>query len=326
MRADVSSAVARHRLYGLMGRLLVEGPVPEAVRTARQLPALASAFERTDDELHVAFYRSVIEGGVAHQSVWTDPSGRIGGAVSAEVQHSYASGGFQPALARVAPDHVGLQLAFLSHLCGAEAEAHADGRPDVVETVRSIAASFLDTHLLAWLPCWVLCVEDEDERGWGQVARLALELAAAHRSDVDAPPRTRALPACDSPLQDPKTGLSDWVERWLRPCAVGAWIGSAAVDTLGKTLDIPVGVGSRTDRFKALVFGAVDAGRFVEFVTALADEWERQSARMATFDGLGLDAHVAVWLDVNARTRRELSNLRIRADAGLTGLVHTDGV
>lgn len=71
-----------------------------------------------------------------------------GGVASPRV--AYAAGGFDPtALAPLPPDHVAVEMWFLSRLCELES---AITEPGPVADARAAAARFLGEHLARWLP------------------------------------------------------------------------------------------------------------------------------------------------------------------------------
>jgi TorA maturation chaperone TorD len=70
--------------------------------------------------------------------------------------------GFEADLAAaraLAPDHLGIELEFLSVLCAKEAEAVEAGNAPYAGVVRGVQRAFLTTHLLAWAPMYLFAAK-----------------------------------------------------------------------------------------------------------------------------------------------------------------------
>jgi TorA maturation chaperone TorD len=75
------------------------------------------------------------------------------------VVEAYRDGGYSPAGQVGAPDHVGLELAFLGHLALEEAEASAAGDERRAAASRGRQRRFLRDHLGRWAPVWATALE-----------------------------------------------------------------------------------------------------------------------------------------------------------------------
>lgn len=78
--------------------------------------------------------------------------------VVAAVDAAYRSAGFLVDADGEAPDHVAVELDFLSALCAREAEAEEAGRE--AERLRRLQRAFLLAHPLRWLPAFAEAVAD----------------------------------------------------------------------------------------------------------------------------------------------------------------------
>ncbi len=88
------------------------------------------------------------------EAAYLDPSGFERGALAVDVERAYARAGVTVSPGEL-PDHVGLELEFVSLLCGEEAEAwRALDEARALERLR-LQVSFLDEHLLRWLLAFV---------------------------------------------------------------------------------------------------------------------------------------------------------------------------
>lgn len=59
------------------------------------------------------------------------------------------------------PDHVGLELGFMAHLCEKEHDARLDHNEDLVERIRETQRGFLENHLTCWIPLLVGKIEEK---------------------------------------------------------------------------------------------------------------------------------------------------------------------
>ncbi len=80
----------------------------------------------------------------------TEDAGRI----AAEVERAYAAAGtaISPSATGELPDHVSLELEFMSLICGEEAEAWEANLPQRAAECLRWEKEFLDQHLARWLP------------------------------------------------------------------------------------------------------------------------------------------------------------------------------
>jgi TorA maturation chaperone TorD len=310
--AAVDEARARHRLYALLGRLLVEGVTDETAPVVRSLPALAALAPEdaaAADRIAAAHYAALQLEVVPYESVLLHPEGRLGGPPATEVRQFCARLGLTAPRADVEPDHVGLELAVLAHLCAAELEALQDDATDAVVGVRDAQRQFLDAHLLRWLPVLAGAVAELEGNPWAAATGLALELAADHRASLGGDVERWALPEPPKLLDDPRTGLRD-VARTLARAAEGGWVCSrAALRRVGAQVELGTGFGDRRQQLVTLVGGAAEAERLPELVWALGAELDRVDQQLQVAVDLHLEDHVRPWRARIGWTRTQLERL-----------------
>ncbi len=109
--------------------------------------------------------------------------------VAAEVERAYTAAGvtLSPEAAGELPDHVGLELEFLSLLSAEEALAWLDGNYSQAHRCLQLQAAFLDEHLARWLPALAdrLARASAQASLYRQVAEVA-DAFVAHDHDLIA--------------------------------------------------------------------------------------------------------------------------------------------
>ncbi len=277
-------AKARHRLWGLLGRILADGADASLDRQIRALPALAPHLLPDPDE-RLAEHQRVFGWEVhAWESVFRDPDGHLGGQIAHEVQTAYAGGGFRPGRTDLQPDHVGLELAFLAHLAAAEHEALVDGQLNRADHVLDLQRRFLVEHVLRWLPMLVIAVRRVSSGLEATACELALELAASLVDDTGPAPE----PTPDL-LDDPSTGIARVARHLCCPASSGWWLGHATLAAIAKVAGVPSGFERRARRLESILFAAVDHGCLEPLVAAMSAECARWKAELGALGDLGVD-------------------------------------
>ncbi len=282
-------ADARHRAYALVGRLVVDGLVPEVVPAVQALPDLAAAWDARDPDHLAAEHHRVLSLEVfPWESVFRGDDARMGGPVEGAVAAAWARAGLSSGRADVAPDHLGMELAHLAWLCAAERDALRDGHPQAADRVRALARSFLSEHVLAWLPAALAAILQSESVPYAAVARLVAELVAHHAAELDAAPE--APPAVDpgALLDDPRTRLKDVAGWLLVPAKSGVFLSSARIASVAARAGVPAGFGSRLDRLEGVLFAGVDRRALPAVLGALSDELSAWEARYRELAEVGL--------------------------------------
>lgn len=206
-RANGQEARARASFYALLGSLFRDEPTPEVITALRSPPVrgalidagmvLADDFFEEDseilcEELAVAFSALfLVPGGLIspHESVQI-PGGSalLRGPETAAVKAYYAALGFElDAETPVEPDHIGIELEFMGHLCAHEADAWV-----AKDTVRAVDAlhfqnDFLNRHLEKWAFDFLEKVERRAAHPfYGEIARLNVAFLKDEKTRLSA--------------------------------------------------------------------------------------------------------------------------------------------
>jgi hypothetical protein len=251
--SPVELARARHRLYGLLGQLLALGDVDACRDAIEALPALHPLLEAGAEEHHRWLSHELS----AHASAFVD--GTLEGPTTASVRATYRAIGFAPGRRDLLPDHLGLQLAAMAHLCAMHAEALVDGAP--VAPVEELCARML-RHLLQWVPL----VDHAVGGPWACATSLALELLQSHGVPAPAPP-------------PPPAELS--AGALLVPCAVG-WVCTwEALHAVSEAADRPVGFGSKRRALAALLDDPDARQLLADRIADAPAGWEQRAGETA---------------------------------------------
>lgn len=260
---DATVWEARSRGYGLLARLITRGPGAVG-------PSLAAAglggFDPDPEQAAADHHRWLSREFLPWESVYLTEDRLLGGE-RADLLAGAAAG---LPLAPADPDHLGRELEIAAWLTGAIGDAHADRQFAEVDRVSARLASFLASHLGAWVGFPALALAGVP--GWGPALQVAAELVASHGVTPLLPP----TPARD-PL-DPRAGLRDVADWLATPLATGVAWTHAALQALGTETRIPTGFGTRTDQLESLLRNAADHRRVGDAAVAIDRElvrWEQ---------------------------------------------------
>ena len=231
-------AIARGRAYALLGDLFRHGPRRlDHLRTVDALlPHLPPA---CDDESLAAHFGIFGQEVPPYEGVFLHERALLGGPRTGAVRQAMADGGFTPDESDAEPDHVGSELAFMAHLCGAEADALRDGLDTTVARLQSMQRAFLRLHLLRWLPALVVAIETVDAGLYAAAARLALDLGVDH---LGGPPLDEPLASVPDILSREKTGMRQIGDFLTVPLNAGVMLTPTAIRDIGRQADVPAGL------------------------------------------------------------------------------------
>ncbi len=86
----------------------------------------------------------------------------------------------------VSSDHIGVELEFMHHLCEAELKAMRDNDSEAVGDIRAMQRDFLQKHLVAWAPMYLLNAKFEARTPlYYDMADLALEFILSDFENLD---------------------------------------------------------------------------------------------------------------------------------------------
>jgi len=224
--------------------------------------ALAAHWLHESPDLAPAFTHLFLLNVFPYSDVFTTPTAELNGPGAERAAQAYAAHGFAPPeLSEVAaPDHVGLQLAFLDHLAARN------------ETAAGAAAL---ADLLAWAPAVCLAVQREPDvhpfyHALAQAALTALFAGAG--GDTLALPQPP--PPDPGPLPDPdgEVRLRDLVAYFLAPARCGLWLSRGRLGAIARTLGLSLPFGPRAEVAEALFAAAGSAGQLGALIGALTAE------------------------------------------------------
>ncbi len=172
------------------GGLIAEdasGPLGTAANdlTASFREAAPQGFENELAAEHTRLF--VLPSGVVpHESMYLDANKRLGGRITAGVQRYYEDAGARLTKACLElPDHIGVELEFMSFLCDIEAQFRK--QPDVAGLQKCLRFQhdFLTEHLLRWYqPFCEKVLRDSSSRAYRALARLTIAFLEAEREWV----------------------------------------------------------------------------------------------------------------------------------------------
>lgn len=265
------SAVARERLWTLVGRLLLEPAIGPLREVARQLPQLAPHLaDVSEDELASLHHQAFSLGVPPFASVFLSDDAMLGGETTAAVHADLT--GFGATLRHdVDADHFGVLALAMGFLSGAEADAERDGLAVVVGDMQAHQRRLHDRYLSPAVPAFAIALQRQGPGLYAEVASLLLALVP------DAAGRTTEAP---SPLDNPRTGLSA-IARWLlTPRFAGWYLTRARIEVIARSANIPCGFGERYRMLEGLLKASVDHDQLEAVLSALIDEatsWTEQT-------------------------------------------------
>jgi hypothetical protein len=240
----------------------------------------------------------------------------MGGDATTSTIRDYRQIGFDTGSTAGSPDHIGHELAFLSFLNQAEARAHESKHPSQVALMQGHQRSFLDRHILRWLPPLVQAIRDQIHPFYGELARVTLETTVAHRAILGGtPPANFNLPEHPALLEDEKTGLKEIVAFLLTPAFSGIYLGRDDIGRLARGHSIPRGFGERRQMLASLMRSAAnygDLGQVLSSLQALVTAWENTYQEMATSSKPIVAA--AIWQKRASATAGMITHMRSRLE------------
>lgn len=275
-------ALARRRAYHLFGRLFLEGITADLLPYTDAVPELGELARTIDpDQAAADHYHLTAVSVFPYESIFLDPSGLLGGAVSDRLLTIYDQNGYQ---ALSDADHIGHELLFMSQLCAAEAEAWQLGNGDAATLWQSRQQAFLTSHLLSWLAPLVVAVGQSDSLFYGPLANLTLDLAADHLGEAQADPPAITLPTPPALAAD-DSGLKDIARYLATPPYSGLFLSRDAISALARRHNLPRGFGDRAQMLANLLrtAGQYDLASNVFLdLAAVSVKWRKQYEEQQT--------------------------------------------
>jgi TorA maturation chaperone TorD len=235
-----------------------------------------------DDDAEAEHYRVLGQELPPYEGVFLHGRALLGGPRTSAVRTAMAEGGFTPDESDAEPDHVGSELAFLAHLCGAEADAWRDGLETAAQRIQTLQRAFLRLHLLRWLPPLVVAIEGVEGGLYAAASRLALGLAVDHLGE---PPLDEDLAEVPDILSREKTGMRQIGDFLAVPLNTGTLLTPTAIRGIGRAAGVPAGFGKRGMLLENLLQSAIRNGRLSPLLAALDAHLVGQAAELESVPG-----------------------------------------
>lgn len=242
MTSDLAMiAERRGGLAALLGLLILEEPGPGVAGLVAGIPALAP-LASGDPAIATEYERVFLRGVPLYESVFRSDDGQHGGGTITAVVDTYERLGFREHHEnrwRIAgPDHLGLQLRCLAHLCHTEAIAWRAGTPDKAMEAVEAERIFLAHHLAGWAPVAI----DSALRCIGSGAYTPVFQAIADHLTEEFD-RLRPAPDLGSPIDlDPlptNMGPARLSRLILAPTTSGTWLSSTVIGRASRSIGAP---------------------------------------------------------------------------------------
>ncbi|MCB0093020.1 MAG: molecular chaperone TorD family protein [Caldilineaceae bacterium] len=314
---DEKPIFSRSHAYTLFSSLILQGISQSTLPIVQQLDDLAAVLPQPVDLVKAAAMHQHVLGMniFANESFFLDAAGLVGGQVVDGVLASYQGVGYIPP-ASTSADHLGVELSLLSYLCGAQADALADGYHTVAQEMQVAQRQFLQRHLLCWMAPCLTAIRRADNAFYSEVASLLLALVADHWAQVSAGVPTKAgaeilLTAAPSLLGNDKTSLRDIAEFLVTPVYAGIYLSRDAITSLGRQQQLPRGFGERRLLLTNLLQSAAQydlAVAVFQQIGGIVDAWVTAYAAMMAEYPL-LTPFVLPWQQRAQQTQEQLRQM-----------------
>lgn len=304
---------ARARTYALFSRLFQHGITAPLWNTLQAIPDLAATLpDKLDaDQAAAAHYHTISDTVMPFESIFRDPAGLLGGTATTAVAEVYARTGYVPA---AEADSLAVELDYLAFCCAAEHEALAaqDEAARALWTERQ--RSYLDDHLLGWLPPLEAALAGGKLPFYAVLGNLTLTLVADHRAALGEPMpgAAAALPVPPDLLGGDDTSLRLISRTLLTPPFSGFYLSRETISDLARARHLPRGFGQRRQMLRNLLetAGQYDSAPLLlgDLLEVSADVAARYQAQLATWPELA--PWIRPWQEQLARTRQTLADMR----------------
>lgn len=300
MSADLAMIAERRAgLAALLGLLILEEPSTDLAPLVAEIPSLA-VLGSGDPTMATEYERVFLRGVPLYESVFCSDDGQHGGETIGAVIDRYERLGFSEYLDqrwRIAgPDHLGLELRCLAHLCYQEAAAWRDGTPDLaMETVES-ERTFLAQHLGGWAPVAVQCAQFAAGDGaYGAV----LQAIADHLGEEFE--RLRPAPDLGTAIEidalASNLGPARLTRLILAPATCGTWITSTVIGQASRSIGAPWRPSDTRSTLRHVLDDAENNGELDVVLEPIAESLDRAIAShvAAAEQSPGNAAHARRW-------------------------------
>lgn len=291
-------AQARSYSYHLLGTVFLQGVHDGNISQLRALPTLASQLKAFPSDESIAAglgpeAQEVFDHAAADhqhwfgfnlfpfQSIFLSEDCRVGGDQTHAVLEAYQKSSFPIATKGDSPDHIGVMLYFLGFLSQREAQGWDQNNPPAVQAAQAASLEFLDTHLLEWLPPFVVALRQTQHPFYSLLGDVLWALVLEHREQLGSESSQKvgvALGQGDgsSFLEHEKTSLRDIAAYCLTPFKSGWYITRDTIRTFSREQEAPAGFGGRQLMLHNLFRSAVEYEGLPAVLTSMqryTNEW-----------------------------------------------------
>lgn len=265
---DLSQRVlARVYGYELLGGLFLEGVTERWLPFLQQLPALAPFLPIPFLADQAAVDHQTLFGFeiFPYESLFLQPDGLLGGEIAGELHRLYGS--ISDEFWQGEADHLGNELIYLAILCRHENQARRTEQPHLVHLFRHHQLSFLQQHLLQWLPAVAAAIHQIALPLYRQLINLVIELVGDHLADLQnsqlplATNPSSVLPPQPPPLLPTQTSLKQIANYLCQPSYSGFFLSKTEIARLAQHHSFPQSLSSRVDMFADLLLSAGQYGQ-----------------------------------------------------------------
>ena len=306
---------ARPAAYRLLSALMSRGPQSDLLEAARLSPTIAGALERypeldaaaADHELAFSL------GALPYEGAFLDPDGQVAASAGYELRRTLERLNLSVDPLGIEAEHLASELDALGVLSQRELQAQLLSDCGGAAGARAALRTFLDRHLLRWLPIFGLAVRRLGLAYPGAVVEQIEALVYEHRAELGEPASADlelALPGPEQLLDDPQTSLSDIAAALVRPAVAGTMLTRADIAQLGRSAGLPRGFGERRVMLHNLLESASSYGALAEVTAALSGLLleDAQALGRARYRAVPREL-IAPWRSTNGQARSMLARL-----------------
>jgi TorA maturation chaperone TorD len=327
-------AERRGGLAALLGLLLLEEPgadLSDYVNGVAALEPLGSG----DPAIATEYERTFLRGVPLYESVFLSQDGQQGVVAVDVLIEQYERFGFSEHLDnrwRVAgPDHLGLQLRCLAHLCHEEATAWRAGTPDKAMELVESERTFVAHHIAGWAPVAIHCaIQGAGEGAYAPLLHAVAEHLGEEFDRLRPAPDLGGEPTIESlPVN---LGPARLTRLLLAPSTCGTWLSATTIAHAARAIGAPWRPSDTRTSLRHVVDDAQNSGDLDVMLEPIARdldaaiEWHQRDAAASP----GNAANAQHWARTAQAMRGYLtdlaeSGLRRNHDAGFAETITIEG-
>jgi len=251
------------------------------------------------DDLAAAHYQIFCHEMMPAGSVFLDPKGMMGGAISDDAWTHMHEHGFEPDTSSILADHLSNELRFLDYLL-------SEGSIEAAQTV-------LHSTVMGWLPVFMdrlSAVEHADlSKISDMLGDVILEIGMPELGRVSKED-ARAVPVSTFSLDDGGTGLAAIGEFFSTHAESGLFIPKSRLAIEARRHRLPTGFGSKARTIEGLFRSAAQYDSLKAILDFLEGEVEAHVALWETWSQRGVQHWPEAWTEKLLGTSNILKELR----------------